>query len=66
MSNSTNEILLERAASLITDAGTMWDRILEADIDRNDLEALRYHIDKLEGELALEHDESLLGSNDAF
>lgn len=45
MSNTVNTELLERAALMIDYfLGKMPAQVIEADIDRNDLEALNYHV----------------------
>lgn len=52
MSNEINTELLERAATQIDYwQGTMHARVIERDIETNDLEALRYHVDQAEREM---------------
>ena len=57
MSNDVNTILCERAAEQMEYwAGTMWERIIQRDLDTDDWEALRYHVVLAEKEMALQED----------
>lgn len=57
MSNNVNTNLLERAADLIDYwEGTVHARVLERDIDANDLEALKYHVSQAEAEMQMQED----------
>jgi hypothetical protein len=57
MSKEQNTLLLERASEQIDYwTGTMHARVIEADIDRDDLEALREHVVQAEREMAIQED----------
>lgn len=60
MSKETNDILLERAREAQEYwTGTMWERIIQRDIDTNDLEALRYHLTESDREIAIQEESGL-------
>ena len=57
MSNTTNDELLDRAREMTEYwTVTMHARILERDIEANDLEALRYHLVQAEHEMKMQED----------
>lgn len=57
MSLEGNTQLLERASELLEEVtGTMWERIIQRDLDTQDYEALRYHVAKAEAELAMQEE----------
>ena len=57
MSTDVNTRLLERAAAQIDYwEGTMHARIIQRDIEANDLEALRYHVQDAEAHQAIQED----------
>lgn len=57
MSNNVNTNIMERAAEVLEEVtGTIWEGIIQRDIDANDLEALAYHVREAEAELALQYD----------
>lgn len=59
MSNTINETLLSRAWEMIEYwTGTMHARVIERDLQENDLEALRYHVDQAEREMSIQEDEA--------
>lgn len=61
MSNTTNTTLIERANELMEHyAGTVAERVLQRDIDANDLEALRYHVSDYAAQKAIEDDNGLI------
>ena len=54
MSNN-NDNLMERAAEAMDEwQGTMWARVIERDLEVNDLEALKYHLAQAEAEQAIQ------------
>lgn len=58
MSNASNESLMEHAADMLDYwSGTMHARIIQRDIDANDLEALAYHVDVAHAEMRMQEDE---------
>lgn len=58
MSNQVNTELFERAADLMDYwAGTMHERLIQRDLDSDDLEALKYHVDVAWKEMQLQEDE---------
>ena len=62
MSNIQNDNLFERAEEQLEYwTNTMWARVIEADIDRNDLEALSYHVNEAEREMAIQEDNHEFG-----
>jgi len=64
MSNQSNERLAEVAREFMEElTGTIWERLLERDLEANDLEALRYHIAQAQAELAIQ-EESYLTEED--
>lgn len=51
MSNTSNEQLESRAWEMMEYwVNTLWARLIQRDIDTNDLEALKYHVDQAERE----------------
>lgn len=57
MSNITNNQLIDHAREVLEEvSGTLWERLIEEDIKRNDLEALKFHVNMAEKELAIEED----------
>lgn len=57
MANQSNTNIMERAQSVLEElTGTIWERIIERDIDANDLESLKYHVTLAEAELSIEDD----------
>ena len=58
MSNSTNDILMEKVHDLMEYwAGTLWERIMQRDLDADDMEALQYHADLAWKEMMLQEGE---------
>lgn len=58
MSNNSNSNLFERAQELLEYwDGTMWARVIERDINENDLEALYYHCAQAEKERSIQDDD---------
>jgi len=52
-----NTILYEKAAEIMDYwVGTMWERVIQADLDRDDLEALAYHVAHAAAEMAIQED----------
>lgn len=65
MSNSTNDKLLDDVQDLMSYwEGTLWERVMQRDIDANDLEALRYHVSEAYKEMALQ--ETQEDDNDVY
>lgn len=63
MSNTVNDTLIERAREQQSYwESTVWDRIIQRDLDANDLEALRYHVAQAEKEMAMQEDHPGNGS----
>lgn len=61
MSNLQNDILMERVHDLLEYwAGTMHQRILDRDLNANDMEALQYHSDQAWKEMMLQEGEYVL------
>ena len=59
MSNQINDTLFDQARELAEYwVGTMWARLIEQDIDNNDLEALKYHIAQSKAEMSLQESEA--------
>jgi hypothetical protein len=59
MSNVTNDILMDRAREQCEYwTGTMHERIIQRDIEANDLEALHYHVAEAEKEMHMQEDEA--------
>lgn len=57
MSHENNTLLLEWANELMEYfTGTYVERVLQRDIDANDLEALRYHVSEYASQKAIEDD----------
>lgn len=55
MSNLSNTILMERAADVIDYfEGKIIAKIIETDLDRNDLESLEKHVNEAEAEIAIQ------------
>lgn len=66
MSDNINTELLERANEMMDyHAGTMWERMIQRDIEESDLESLRYHVVQAEREMAVQED-PLIGVGDVF
>lgn len=62
MSHPVNDQLYDRARDLMeVYTGGMQERILQSDLDRNDLESLRYHVSMFEAEQSIEDDIELYG-----
>ena len=58
MSNQANTELFEKVAELMEYwTGTMHERILQRDLDADDLEALQYHANQAWSEMVLQEDE---------
>ena len=63
MSNTTMDNQMEEARELMEYwAGTMWERILQRDINAFDWEALRFHCRQASAEMSLQED----SANDSF
>lgn len=61
MSNKSNDILMERANEQLEYwTGTLWERLIQRDIDTQDLEALAYHVTQAEREQAIQEDSTIL------
>lgn len=59
MSNQVNTELIERVQELCDYwSGTMHERLLQRDLDADDLEALKYHADIAWREMKLQEDEA--------
>lgn len=57
MSNNTNEILYEDALEVMEYfTGTMIERVIQRDMDADDLEALRYHVNQARRQMLFEQD----------
>ena len=57
MSNQVNTQLYELALEMMEYwAGTMWERVIQRDLDVDDLEALRYHTNNAYKQMRLEED----------
>lgn len=55
MSNNINSVLFDRASEMITYfEGKLPAKVIEADLDRNDLEALQVHVANAEAVAAQE------------
>lgn len=53
---------MERAEGVLDYfTGTLWERVIDRDIQANDLEALAYHISQAEKEMAIQEDAHLYG-----
>lgn len=68
MSHEVNTILIERAGDLIDYfAGTYVARVLQRDVDANDLEALKFHVSEYEAQRMIEEEQELLvGGGDEY
>lgn len=61
MSNQTNDLLIIWANELMEYfTGTYVERVLQRDIDANDLESLRYHVSEYAAQKAIEDDNGLV------
>lgn len=61
MSHQSNTLLLEWANELMEHyTGTYVERVLQRDIDANDMEALRYHISEYAAQKAIEDDNGVV------
>lgn len=61
MSNQVNTNLLEKANEMCEYwTGTMHERVIQRDIEANDLEALQYHVAEAEREMRLQEDSILV------
>lgn len=61
MSHESNTLLLQWAHELMEYyTGTYIERVLQRDIDANDLEALRYHVSDYAAQKAIEDDGGLV------
>lgn len=57
MSTDSITQLLEQASELLEEVtGTMWERIIQRDLDTQDYEALKYHVARAESELAMQEE----------
>ena len=57
MSNQSNDQLYDKALEVMEYwTGTMWERVIQRDLDTDDLEALKYHVDQAYKEMALQED----------
>ena len=57
MSNTTNDLLLDKVGELMDYwVGTLWDRLMQRDLDHNDYEALKYHADQAYREMMLQEE----------
>lgn len=57
MSNEINTQLLARAHEQMEYwTGTMWERMIQRDIDESDLESLNYHVTHAEAEMSMQED----------
>ena len=57
MSNTTNDKLMDSAQDMLEYwAGTLWERIIQRDLDANDLEALHYHVAQAYKEYSIQED----------
>ena len=57
MSNLINDKLLEEAYEMTEYwAGTMWERMIQRDIECLDLDALKYHVNEARKEMAIQED----------
>lgn len=67
MSHDINTQLFERAQEMLEYwTGTMWERMIQRDIEESDFETLRYHVVEAEKEMAIQEDEELLGKVQAI
>lgn len=58
MSHDVNQRLFERAAELLDEIQSHpsgFDRLIQSALDSNDLESLRYWVNRVEGELSITH-----------
>lgn len=57
MSNTINDTLMDKTQELLDYwTGTLWERIIQRDLDANDMEALQYHVDKAWAEMVLQEE----------
>jgi len=57
MSNQTNDILLDLTNDMLEYwTGTMWERVIQRDLDAKDLDALKYHVNEAYKEYCIQED----------
>jgi hypothetical protein len=56
MMTMSKENIMRRAEEALTywDQGSMWSRLIERDIDENDLESLQYHVDEADAQMNMQ------------